>query len=68
MIHKMGYEHTCTGCGKSCRAEDIGDPENDLCIKCHDAEMEAQEKYWRSLYDGEKRAGLLSRKDTALTE
>lgn len=63
MLPIMGYKHTCTECGKACRDEDIGDQENGLCIKCHDAEMEAREKYWRPLYEGEKRAGLLPRKD-----
>ena len=53
----------CAKCGKPCEEGDIADSENDLCIKCYDADMEAQEKYWRRLYEGEKRAGLLSQPD-----
>ena len=59
MLHKMGYDYTCAECSKPCRDEDIGDFENGLCIECYEKDMDAREKYWRPLYEGEKKAGLL---------
>ena len=59
MLHKMGYDWTCAECEKPCRDEDIADKENGICQECHDAECDRQEKYWKPLYEGEKRAGLV---------
>lgn len=35
MLHKMGYEYTCAECERPMRDEDIGDPQEGLCIECH---------------------------------
>ena len=52
---------TCTECGRECSLEDeAGCTENDTCVDCHDAWIAEQTAYWKPLYDGEKRAGLLS--------
>ncbi len=61
--HIKGCIGRCEQCGKLLYEDDVGDAENDLCVACHDADMETREKYWRQLYEGEKQAGLLPHKD-----
>ena len=63
MILKLDYVGYCSVCNEPVKEEDIGDAENETCLKCHDKILAEAEAYWRPLYDGEKLAGLLPNKE-----
>ena len=60
MLHKMGHE-CCDTCGKAfpeLTLDEQGDCED--CVSAYHAQ---QARYWRGLWEGEKRAGLLKSKE-----
>ena len=63
MLDKMGIIGKCEECGKWVEDDDVGCEENGLCIACKDADDKKQMEHWKPLYEGEKQAGLLPRKE-----
>jgi len=55
---------TCDTCKKVVSVDEIADFENGICEPCHDKWCAEQMAYWRPLYEGEKRAGLLQREES----
>ena len=65
MLHELGYDFLCERCGKPASYNDatVGDGENCWCDECCDKDHQANYAYWKPLYDGEKRAGLVGKKE-----
>ena len=59
MLHKLGYEYTCSECKKPKLLEEMQGDDSELCIDCHDAWCKSEIAYWKPLYEGEKLAGLI---------